>query len=459
MRGHIGFMAGASMLLLAGCASYSPEAGWVEPGPSTAHLPVGRPPEATGDARAESPALAGGVLELDQALKLAFEHNAELQAMGRRVRSLEHRRLQAARWSNPSIDVAAEDLVGSGDFSGVDQVQLTAEVGQELDLAGKHAARATVQARMRDEAGWAYELARLSLLRRTAMAYTDVLLAQLRLVNIGEEVRLAEEVLLVLQTQADAGRAAGMEVERAQIAVALAKIDLQSGRLQLETARQSLAACWGGLSADFSAVRQDLEDEPAAPPEDALLSAVDAHPRMRILQLRQQAQRARVEAARAEGMPDLRLYLGYRYLHGPGDSAMVAGVSLPLPLVDRNQDAVAAARQELAAAEDRLRAERAKRVELIVGVARRLQAARQAAGLLDEEVLPRSRKTFEAVKEGVRIGRFGTLDLLDAQRTLFKVRRQTLEARVEAHRARLDLEFYLARPLGASAEKQPEESP
>ncbi len=459
MRGTFGSLVMASMLIVPACARYSPEAGWVEPGPATTHLPVKRPPETAGGVGAEPPVVPGGVIDLDQALKLAFEHNAELQALGRRVRALEHRRLQAARWSNPSIDVAVEDLLGSGDFSGVEQVQLTAEVGQELDLAGKHAARAAVLARMRDEAGWAYELARLRLLRRTAMAYTDVLLAQLRLDNVDEEVRLAEEALLVLQSQADAGRAAGMEVERAQIALALAKIDLQSGRLELETARQSLAACWDGLSADFSAVRQDLEAEPAAPPAATLLAAVDTHPRMRILQLRQQAQRARVEAARAEGMPDLTFSLGYRYLHGPDDSALVAGMSLPLPFVDRNQDEVAAARQDLSAAGDRLRAERAKRAELIVGAARRLQAARQAAGLLNEEVLPRSQRTFAAVKEGVRIGRFGTLDLLDAQRTLFKVRRQTLEAKVEARRARLDLEFHLARPLGPLAGNPPEESP
>ena len=55
-------------------------------------------------------------------------------------------------------------------------------------------------------------------------------------------------------------------------------------------------------------------------------------------------------------------------------------------------------------------------------------------------MLPGSRQTFEAVSEGYRAGKFGFLDVLDAQRTLIAAGGQYLRSLAEYHKAVADIE-------------------
>jgi cobalt-zinc-cadmium efflux system outer membrane protein len=54
---------------------------------------------------------------------------------------------------------------------------------------------------------------------------------------------------------------------------------------------------------------------------------------------------------------------------------------------------------------------------------------------LKEDVLPAARKVFEAAHVGYETGKFGYLDVLDAQQTLFEVSMQYVDALGAYHTA------------------------
>ncbi len=84
-----------------------------------------------------------------------------------------------------------------------------------------------------------------------------------------------------------------------------------------------------------------------------------------------------------------------------------------------------------------------------------LASAHDEATILRTDALPGAQQTFEAVTEGYRLGRFGLLDVLDAQRTLIAVGGQYVRALAEYHKAVAEVERLIGAPLMTPAPTVP----
>ena len=69
-------------------------------------------------------------------------------------------------------------------------------------------------------------------------------------------------------------------------------------------------------------------------------------------------------------------------------------------------------------------------------------------------MLPGARSAFDAVSEGYRLGRFGLLDVLDSQRTLFEARHEYLRAATDYHKAVVDVERLIGDRLDSTATRR-----
>jgi cobalt-zinc-cadmium efflux system outer membrane protein len=152
---------------------------------------------------------------------------------------------------------------------------------------------------------------------------------------------------------------------------------------------------------------------------------------------------AQSQLERARRHPDLTVSLGAKRDEALGRSQAIIGVSLPLPLFDRNQgnvqEALARAdkaRDELAAAEHRIAAE-------LRQAHARLASAREQLELIRADILPGAQSAYDAAQKGFEFGKFGFLDVLDAQRTLLQATSQYVLMLMEAHRASAGIERIL----------------
>ncbi|MBQ5948084.1 TolC family protein, partial [Massilia sp. ST3] len=157
---------------------------------------------------------------------------------------------------------------------------------------------------------------------------------------------------------------------------------------------------------------------------------------------------ARVEQSRR--IPDLTLIVGTRR-EGPEDrNQAVVGVSVPIPLFNRNQGAVLDALRRVDKARDEQEAERVRLHAELAQAHARLDAALDEAAVIAAEILPGAESAYRAASRGFELGKFGFLDVLDAQRTLFQSKNQYLNAAAESHRAAADI----ARLAGTSAAQE-----
>jgi cobalt-zinc-cadmium efflux system outer membrane protein len=114
-------------------------------------------------------------------------------------------------------------------------------------------------------------------------------------------------------------------------------------------------------------------------------------------------------------------------------------VELALPVVNRQRGIVQAGRHLVKKAAHELERKRLATTKDKQQIYQRLVLAHRRAILLRHEVSPKVRSTYEAVRDGYRIGRFGYLDLLDAQAARFDVEERALEAVVAYHRTFIEL--------------------
>ena len=79
-----------------------------------------------------------------------------------------------------------------------------------------------------------------------------------------------------------------------------------------------------------------------------------------------------------------------------------------------------------------------------------LAAANIEVTTLKTQVLPGAQSAFEAASQGYRLGKFGFLEVLDAQRTLFGAKAQYLRALSDYHKAVAEVERLIGEPVEAA---------
>jgi cobalt-zinc-cadmium efflux system outer membrane protein len=406
--------------------------------------------EAPADSAQPPPELApepSGVIALGDALAAALLRNPELAADAYEVRAREAARVQAGALPNPTLSVELEDFAGSGEFSGVDSAQTTVLLGQLIELGGKRAARVDLATASRDLASWDFEVRRIDVLVRTAGAFIDVLAAQERHRLAIEAFDLATAMQGVASKRLRAGVASPAEEIRAGVQVDVAGVEREHTEHGLETARQALAATWGGEDARFERAEGSLETLPVVPSMDELAQRLEQSPHVARWQT-ELAQRDALRAqARSERIPDVTLRAGPRRLSGPDETAVVVDVSVPLPFWNRQRGAISEAEYRRAKLAAEKRTERVRSVTELAMARVGLAASTEEAGLLRERVLPGTERAVDALRRGYQAGRFAQIEVLDAERARLSAREQYLTALTEAHHSAQQIERLTGVPL------------
>jgi cobalt-zinc-cadmium efflux system outer membrane protein len=389
-----------------------------------------------------------GQLTLLQAQTLALQHHPKLAAFGWEVRAGEARILQAGLPPNPEVEIEVEDFAGSGELQGFQGTEITIHLSQLIELAGKRRKRTRVAALERDLTAWDYEATRLDVLTQVTQAFVEVLSAQERLALTAELMRLAEQVLNTVAERVKAGKVSPVEETRARVALSTSRIAVERSQRELDAARKRLAAIWGSNPAVFEKAAGTLDTMVAIPPAEQLVERLTQNPDLARWVTEMAQRQTALELAGAQGIPDPTIGGGFRHTRETGDNALVMSVSFPLPVFDRNQGGVLEARYQLAKAEQERRAVEIQGRAALAEAYAALSSAFGEATTLKNEVLPGAQRAFEAASEGYRQGKFGFLDVLDAQRTLFEARGQYLEVLAAYHQAAAEVERLIGEPLG-----------
>ncbi|WDT77798.1 MAG: TolC family protein (plasmid) [Candidatus Manganitrophus sp.] len=297
-----------------------------------------------------------GALTLRQALGLALMRNPELRAFSWEVRAREAATLQAGLLHNPTIGADLQDLGVSASPDSVPQPQGTLQLSQIIELGGKRTKRRETAALSRNLAGWDYEAKRIEIFTQVTQAFADLLRGQQQQELTEETVRLAEETARVVSERVQAGKVSPIEEIRANVALASAGIERDRAGKELEAARKQLAATWGSAIPQFEKAEGILDAISPIPSLSQLAERLFQNPDLARWATEIAQRRAAVDLERSRGIPDLTLMGGFRRYESTGDNVFIVGLSLPLPLFNRNQGGIQEARDRLEKGEEERRA-------------------------------------------------------------------------------------------------------
>ncbi|MFQ5443224.1 MAG: TolC family protein, partial [Nitrospinales bacterium] len=392
-----------------------------------------------------------GTITLGQAVALALIQNPELAAFSWRIRALEANALQAGLLPNPDLDVEVENAGGTGKFSGLSQTETTIQMSQLIEIGNKRALRARAASLFKDLAGWDYETKRVDVLTQVSKAFTDVLGAQQQLDLGNDLVGLAQKVKSTASERVKAGKVSPIEEIKAKVALSSTRIQLDRAKRELEAARQRLAATWGSTNPLFKAAQGNLYSISPIPSLESLAARLSKNPDLARWTTEIAQRKAVVDKEKSKAIPNITLRGGFRRLEETDDNAFIFGVSVPLMIFDRNQGTIQKSLHQLTKAEVNQRAAEVRVNKKLADAYKALAVAFSEAETLKSQVLPGAQKAFDSINEGYRFGKFGFLDVLDSQRTLFQAKAQYLSSLTAYHKAIADVERLIGGALNSAS--------
>lgn len=374
---------------------------------------------------AAASAVQAQTLTLDSALQTAFANNPDLAAAQWEIDIARGGRQQAGLIPNPVVSLDAEDTRR-------DTRTTTLKLSQTLELGGKRGARIDVATRAQDAAALTLEQRRNGLRAEVIDSYYSALRAQERLDLAQRSLALAERGLVVANGRVTAGKSSPVEATRAQVQLSEIRLELNRAEVGLTDAYRRLAASTGSAAIDFQAVAAPAQVVPQLPASAQLLARLEQTTELRLAELQILQSEASVGLEKAQRIPDLDLSIGSQYDASVRERVNLIGVSMPIPLFNRNQGNVLAASRRADQARDlrnatelRLRTETRQALDL-------WQTANTEVRAFNQQILPAAQSAVDSATRGFEMGKFNFLDVLDAQRTLIAARTQYLAATAQA---------------------------
>jgi len=389
-----------------------------------------------------------GELNLRQALEMALAGSPDLASFPWELRSGDARIRQAGLRPNPELTVDLENFLGSDPSRKFETLETTLSISQLMELGGKRAARIRLASSEKEVSRWDYEAKRADVAAEVAKSFVEVLSAQDRLTLAEELARLAKEVLNAVAARVAAGKISPVEETKASVAWSISGIELERARLALEGARKRLAATWGNAKPMFSKAVGRLDRLTPIPPPEVLADRISLNPDVARWAAEMEQRKATLVQERANRIPDVTISGGVRRSREANDTSFVFGAAVPLPLFNRNQGKILESHYRISKAEREREAAGNKVLAALSDAYQALATGYTEATTLKSAVLPGAQSAFEATSEGFRQGKFGYLEVLDAQRTLFEARGRYVEALGAYHKAVADTERLIGGELG-----------
>lgn len=395
--------------------------------------------------------------ELQEGLVEVFEtvltHNPDIQSALSSIQSSEGKHLQAGFRPNPEVTVELENFGGKDALSGMESAEITLGIEQEIEIAGKRRNRLAVTNYGLDLSKQEAVSNIIATIALAHQSYADYAIALEHLALAEKRLKLAEKTHEAVKKRVKAAAASEIQHTKADIEQKAAVIKKAKAVEQLASVRARLERV---LATDIGMLNQEVDIFSVSleiPGKEALMKAVNSLPQKEILKLRKLQAKSNLYLAKSYAVPNPTVGLGVRRFNDTDNNALLATLSIPIPVFDRNQGNIASARAEVAKAENEEKSGILSLREASEKVYAHATGALQEVRTYQSDIIPSARRAYEQAAEGYNTGRFSFLELLDAQRTLYEMQEAHLDSLSKLHQAKAQIDFLMGTNIALISNK------
>jgi cobalt-zinc-cadmium efflux system outer membrane protein len=396
----------------------------------------------------------GGLRELaiDELVTRALRDNPELQAVRAEVEAAHGRLIQAGLRPNPMLDVGVQHSVTGPDHNVMVGVTLPLELNRRkagrLGIAERELALKQAQVAERER-----------VLRAEVRLKAGELLAARRNLRITEELLAANRhALALVRERVRRGAAPSLEEHLMVVEVNRLEATREILASRVEVLRLQLSTLLGLEPATPLSVRGELRLPPVRlEREEGITQALTTRPDLLAAQAEIEMAGAKVRKEEAEGRWDASVNVGYMRqdfgydlngLTGRGELRPISdifhyvggGITVTLPVRNRNQGNIAAALAEAKAAGRRLEAAALMVRQEVTAAFTQHEAAERALSTYTRGVWEVARQNLAVVRRAYELGRHPLLDVIAEQRRYIEVEMGYTDVLKHAYDAVVELE-------------------
>jgi cobalt-zinc-cadmium efflux system outer membrane protein len=376
----------------------------------------------------------------------ADANNPTLKQAKAFVRRSQEQARQAALYPNPTVGYQGEQIRG-GSYGGGEQGGF---VEQTVVLGGKRGLRRNIyeQQKGADQIGVEEQTYRVH--GDVQQAFYDALTAQATVQLRQRLLGVALDAVETVHQLANVGQADAPDILQTEVETEQAKVDYVTAQHQYLQSFRTLAALAGKGDLPVSPLKGELEKTPELNAEQIVNSIVADSPTIKRAQQEAEVAHARLKDAKGESVPDIQLrageqYNGERVSENPTKAAgpqSFASAGINIPLWNRNQGNIGAAKAEIERAEqDVARAKLSLRQEADP-LAQSYLSAQFEAERYKTQLIPRAARAYELYLKKYQNMAQAYPQVLVSQRTLFQLQIGYLLALHDVWRNAIALQNY-----------------
>ena len=353
-----------------------------------------------------------GEFGLDDLVAIAEQQSPQLAQAAAEIEMARGRTRQAGLYPNPVAEGGAMQLGGS-------ESQYYAQLSQEI--VTKHKLRLSQAAASQEitQAELRFVRARYDLLTRVRQGYIAVLAADRRIVVLRQLVDLARKSSVAADRLFQAGEGARPDALLFEIELEKAEVALENAHVAAAGARRQLAAVIGQRDLDLFRVSGSLT---ASLDRLAEQIAIDGYVPMNadVLIAEVEVERTRLLARRAEvePFPNVTVTGGYMNQLEGVENMGILMFALPIPLWDKNQGNIQAARAEVGRAMQGVGQSQNNIARQMAESIARFRSAHQRVLRYEQRIMPKAAEGVRLIQQGFQAQQFDFQRLLQAQRSL-----------------------------------------
>lgn len=365
----------------------------------------------------------GQQLTLDDLLAIATQNNPTLRQAQNQITAETGKAIQAGLYPNPGFRYSAEQIGvdgTAGEFHG-------GIFSQEIVRGGKlRLSRAKYVQRVK--ATEALALAQQFRVANDVKIHFYMVLSQQQKVNIQSElVKSSEDAAVTAREAFQMGQANAVGIRRVNVALQKSRLELLAQQNKLRQAVRQLSALVG-TELDGSFFVGELEGQSIVMDFSELLAELlVSSPEMMAARAKLQADRITVRRERVEPIPNVTLEGGAGYNFERNQTVAVAGVSLRLPVWDRNQGTIQQAQADLS--------RQCAEIERLEGRLKRDLAGQFESYLTTTQhvdqyqtmILPELKETYRLMLESYKDNRIDWNEVLLAQNDYFTAQQEYID--------------------------------
>lgn len=394
-----------------------------------------------------------GGMTAEEAVAYALAHNGELLAARKEIEAAQALVRQAGLRANPRLDVNGSRQINGSDNS----VMATGML--PLELGGRRSARVAVAERELDVRRQAVADRERQLSADVRSKFGEALAAALKLGFDEELLQTSRRGYKLVVARVLEGRTAPLEQNMVLVEVNRLRSIREITEGTVEVALLGLRNLIGMGPEEPLRLKGDFNDlvTPLPPLAEATAGALKSRPDLLAARAIESLADAQIEQARAAGRLDASLTAGYqrmdfgfpvRGINQAGQLQPVQdvfhyltfGISLDLPVRNKNQGAIEAAVAGAEAARQRREfAELTIRREVAVAYARYERAAR-AAEIYRVGVRDQANANLEVVRQTYELGSKTLLDFIAEQRRFIELENSYIDSLFDTYKARVEIE-------------------